>query len=310
MAEQHRVSRATIERDGAFARAVDALAAVAGADTRQLLLARVERLPRQVVQQLATLAETDPTTAKDLLVAAFEAPTPQAAAACIRQATTCGVCHRPLTNPTSIQRGIGPICACERGNSGAAPFHHGESGGRFSSEMRVSTDEVEQHDTPPPMPETVVPLPTPTSTLDVPTLLRATAVYLEAIQKGLAHGAFAETFDQYGSLWDAVHDGCVHLLDMLDGEPDASDERASVETLAPPAPVHAPAVPTTGRKPGYGDLPAKVRAVMQVYQQDGITAGALAKHVDAPRKQVWSTLERLVKQGKAEKHGTTYRWVA
>jgi hypothetical protein len=77
-----------------------------------------------------------------------------------------------------------------------------------------------------------------------------------------------------------------------------------------PAPVEAPAASASGRKPGYGALTAKVRVALQAHGQDGSTNGALAKQVDTPRNAVWQILERLVKQGKAQKNGTTYRWVA
>jgi hypothetical protein len=76
--------------------------------------------------------------------------------------------------------------------------------------------------------------------------------------------------------------------------------------LPPPAPVEAPAAPTTGRPPGYGALPAKVREAMQAHRKKGITASELATKLGEPRKQVWATLERLVKQGRATKKGATY----
>jgi len=69
------------------------------------------------------------------------------------------------------------------------------------------------------------------NSVNVQTLLRRTVLYLEAIRDGLDSGIFAETFDheEYGPLWDMVHDGCVHLLTMLDGEPDEPEEPVVVK---------------------------------------------------------------------------------
>ena len=81
--------------------------------------------------------------------------------------------------------------------------------------------------------------------LDLETLLRTAALYLEAIRDGLEDASFAETFDQYGPLWDGVHDGCVELLEILDGEPEEPER--DPEPIPEPAAAESTAIPISQR---------------------------------------------------------------
>ena len=76
----------------------------------------------------------------------------------------------------------------------------------------------------------------------------------------------------------------------------------------PPTAAAEPPAPTPpGRTGTYGQIPAKVLAALQAHGTDGATAHTLATAVAVPYGQVWTSLDRLVKQGKAVKEGTLYR---
>ena len=110
LAAQHKVGHATIERDGAYAAAVESLAAVLGPEARQAVLGGDLKLTKRDVQALASLVALTPEsvpTMQDALRSADPGPTLQAMARTAR----CDICHRPLSDPASISRGIGPVCA-------------------------------------------------------------------------------------------------------------------------------------------------------------------------------------------------------
>ena len=120
------------------------------------------------------------------------------------------------------------------------------------------------------MSETALPLPAITARLDLPTLLRATALYLAAIRDGLDHTSFAETFNQYGPLWDAVYDGCAELLALLDGGAEESEE--------PEEPTGVEPVPRQQNKGKAGIAPEvleTIRAERQRYPKLPLAAFAM-----------------------------------
>src|SRR5262249_39403065 len=79
LAVQHKVSKATIERDAAYAKAIDLLAEKVGPETRQVLLARETNVTQQDVKALAKMAVQHASTAKEALEAATHAKTPKQA---------------------------------------------------------------------------------------------------------------------------------------------------------------------------------------------------------------------------------------
>ena len=79
LAAQYKVGHATIERDGAYARAVDAIAEVAGPEARQALLARETKITQQEVKQLADVAKVSPPTAQEAMKGVQGAKTPKVA---------------------------------------------------------------------------------------------------------------------------------------------------------------------------------------------------------------------------------------
>lgn len=86
LAAEHHVGKATIERDAKFAKAVDTVATVIGKEARQALLNGTAKVTRAEVQQLATIAKANPQTARHVLQAVQDAPTPKAAGAVVREA--------------------------------------------------------------------------------------------------------------------------------------------------------------------------------------------------------------------------------
>jgi len=114
LAGEHGVSRNTIARDGAYAAAVETLATMLGPDARQAILTGHLQLTKQDVPLLASLVEKSPQTAaqvKAALVGATQGSDPAPVLRAIVTASRCGICSRPLSDPASVSRGIGPICA-------------------------------------------------------------------------------------------------------------------------------------------------------------------------------------------------------
>jgi hypothetical protein len=110
LADQHHISAPTIRRDGAYADGIEVLAQVLGPEVRQAILAGEIPLTRQDIRTLSLLLASDlenQTVAKAAQRDGVLAPTLQAMA----RAGRCAICHRPLSDPGSISRGIGPVCA-------------------------------------------------------------------------------------------------------------------------------------------------------------------------------------------------------
>ena len=88
LADRHKVGKATIERDAAYARAVDTIAEAVGPEIRQAILARDAKIGRQDVRMLAAMVTTSPESAKEVIEAVRAAPTPKAAKAVLAGAAS------------------------------------------------------------------------------------------------------------------------------------------------------------------------------------------------------------------------------
>jgi phage N-6-adenine-methyltransferase len=86
LASQHKVSKATIERDANYARNIDTLAETIGSEVRQTLLARETKVTQQDVKTLAKIATTHAPVAKETLAAVQEAKTPKQAREIVQRA--------------------------------------------------------------------------------------------------------------------------------------------------------------------------------------------------------------------------------
>jgi hypothetical protein len=86
LAVQHKVSKATIERDAVYAKAIDTIALIAGPEARQTLLGRETKVTQQEVKALAKMATKSAQTAKEALDAAQGAKTPKQARQIVRAA--------------------------------------------------------------------------------------------------------------------------------------------------------------------------------------------------------------------------------
>ena len=109
LAAVHQVGKRTIERDGAYAEDIELLARHLGPEVRQLILGTHE-LTRRDVQTLAGLAQADPEMI-EVLRDAVQSPEAPSVLQEVARAARCGICHRLLSDPASLSRGIGPVCA-------------------------------------------------------------------------------------------------------------------------------------------------------------------------------------------------------
>ncbi len=87
LATQHHVGTKTIERDGQFARAMDAIAAAAGEDAKNAILAHDVKVTQQEVQQLGKIATAQPKAAKNVLAQIKAAMKPQETKRIVREAS-------------------------------------------------------------------------------------------------------------------------------------------------------------------------------------------------------------------------------
>jgi hypothetical protein len=110
LAAQHNVGPATIERDGAYAQAMDTLAETVGVEVGPVLLARDLGLTRLGVKILGRILADTPETVQ-VVQDALRGPAPAETLRGILGAARCGICHRPLSTSSYVSRGIGPICA-------------------------------------------------------------------------------------------------------------------------------------------------------------------------------------------------------
>ena len=77
LANLYKVGTATIERDGAYARAIDAIVEVAGPEARRTLLARDTKMTQQEVKELADVASISPPTVQEVMASVQVAKTPK-----------------------------------------------------------------------------------------------------------------------------------------------------------------------------------------------------------------------------------------
>lgn len=101
LAEQHHVSRQTVERDGQFAKAVDAIAKAAGNGAKDAILSGDMKITRQEVQKLSEVAQAQPQTAKNVL-AQIAAEKPKEAKRIVQEAA------RQMPKPAVNNGGLFP----------------------------------------------------------------------------------------------------------------------------------------------------------------------------------------------------------
>lgn len=85
LAQEHKVHANTIKNDAAYAKSVDAIAAVAP-EAKQAILARDTQLDRKDVKALADIAEESPQAAKHIFAAIAQAPTRKEKKGVLREA--------------------------------------------------------------------------------------------------------------------------------------------------------------------------------------------------------------------------------
>jgi hypothetical protein len=276
LAAHHKVGVATIERDAQFARAVDAVAAVGGPDTRQMLLAREAKLGRKDVQRLATLAKERPQTAKEVLTAVREASSTKEVRATLATAFgACEICGKTLSVPSSVQAGVGPVCACKPSAS--------------TTEAEASPHAAPDDS---PAPDTLADR--PVLSLDVH--MEEVCAALTVLMVRLERETLPSALDPYTehSVWLAK--ACQKVVHTLTEHP------VVLEALYPPTPAQTSARADGAR--AHGLLHGAVLVMAQ--RRRRFTCGALAAALKEDTKAVWQVLQRLVKQGVVRREGDEY----
>jgi hypothetical protein len=205
---------------------------------------------------------------------------------------TCADCGRPLTDAGSIRRGTGPVCACKTtsaasGSASPGPLLQDASD---SEQAALEHDQGQQADK------------EKARKAAEDRAERQTRACAEAVQY------LGELVTDYG--FEVVETQILAVFLAAHGRPaPASHGSQAVDPGAIPEEVRQAPPTTPGQAPQTG-LAARVRAALPTYGLQGTTAGALAKVLGVSNDKTWRNLERLVKQGKARKAGTTYIFLA
>ena len=267
LANLYKVGTATIERDGAYARAIDAIVEVAGPEARRTLLARDTKMTQQEVKELADVASISPPTVQEVMASVQVAKTPKtvkqivqlAVEAAQKQVATVGsgnLAEAGVSRATLARLAPKPTATTAKAASvqASVPAHpqHGE----------------------------VV----PKSRLDK--VLGETLGNIEMLEA--TYRATPVLFELHRDAYDALKDACRRLITLL-------------EPPAPAVPV-APRAPVPQREAGT----LMMAAWRMVKKLQPCTNAQVAKALDAKPKHVHRALQSLVKQGKARKEGLTY----
>jgi hypothetical protein len=199
---------------------------------------------------------------------------------------TCADCGRPLTDAGTIRRGTGSVCACKTtsaasGSASPGPLLQDASD---SEQAALEHDQGQQADQ------------EKTRKAAEERAARQTRACAEAVQY------LGALVTDYGL--EVVETQILAVFLAAHGRPALASH--AVQAVDPGAiPEEASTPPATAQAPQRG-LAARVRAGLQAHGTQGIRSSALAQELGAPNDKVWRNLERLVKQGRATKKGTTY----
>ena len=284
LAKEYKVSRSTMLRDSTFADAIDTLAEALGPDVRQAILAQTTPITREGVRQLATLARTDGAAAERAWMDLLATETAQGAREALARhlgATQCGICHRPLSDPASMQRGIGPICAGHGNGAQSSRGGHAVTSPQREAVLVLEPEEGEADD-PPLAPEVL-----PPSRIDQ--VLQAAMGALETLEGYYRATPHLFELHQVGTL--ALTEACRRFAALVDPE-------------APPAPA-----PQSDPAPSR-ELVGLQQAVWRTVQAlEPCTPKQVAKALRAKQQATIQALQALVQQGTVRQEGLVYRVV-
>jgi hypothetical protein len=204
----------------------------------------------------------------------------------------CADCGRPLTDADSIRRGVGPVCACKTTSaaSRSASPRHLLQDASASEQATLAHDQGQEADE------------EKARKAAEERAERQTCACAAAVQY------LGELVTDYGL--EVVETQILAVFLAAHGRPaPASHVSQAVDPGAMPEEVRQAPPTTPGQAPQTG-LAARVRAALPTYGPQGTTAGALAKVLGVSNDKTWRNLERLVKQEKARKAGTTYIFLA
>jgi hypothetical protein len=291
----HKVSVPTLKRDAAFARAVDAVAEVGGPDTRQMILAREAKVGRQDVQRLATLAKERPQTAKEVLTAVREASSAKEVKATLATAFgACEICGKTLSMPSSVEAGVGPVCACKP--SASAP-------------AAVAFPVAEPAEAPASSPR-AEPL-----TLSLVAHMEEVWAALGAFEGRLGREVLPHALDVCPQLSIALAKTCGKVVHALTSHPLVcgavfpSRTPPAVAKASPPSKAQKRAKPAKKPATRAGARPSGLlhgTVLEMAERQQRFTCKGLAEAVREEVKTVWQVLQRLLKQEVVRREGDEY----
>jgi hypothetical protein len=199
----------------------------------------------------------------------------------------CLNCGKSLSDPTSSQRGIGPVCACSP---------HATAAGRASEQATLEPAQS-QASTAPQVGQSDPHAVKQARNAAEDRAARQSRACAEAVQY------LGELATDYGL--EVVETQILAVFLAAQGRPTpASHVPQAVDPGVIPAEVRQ-TIPTAPRQAPQTGLAARVRATLPTYGLQGTTAGALAKVLGVSHDKTWRNLERLVKQGKARKEGVS-----
>jgi hypothetical protein len=266
LAVQHKVSKATIERDAVYAKAIDTIADVVGIEARQALLSPETKVTQQEVKALAKIATKHALTAKEALDAVQGAKTPKQARQIVREKVR--EVREYEEGMARMIRSTTPedeLPACYRAKPTPAPTDG------LASRFRQSLRSLEVLHT----------------CLQMVSLPDDLDPHREAC---LALGKAYRQIEQLMGQHTAIRYGLFGM--------------APVPTTTAPAPAAPESQPAPGAQRKPGALIQVVWEALQHHAP--CSNAQVAQVTGESRKHVHKALQSLVKQGKARKEGLTY----
>jgi hypothetical protein len=206
----------------------------------------------------------------------------------------CEICGKTLSVPSSVQAGIGPICACK------------PTGPATGAEAAPIADHDDS-----PAPDTLADRPVLSLGAQVDKVYTA----LTILRLRLAREELPIALDPYAESSVRLAKACQEVVHTLTEHPVVLE--AVYPPRAAPATAKAPPAPKAQQRP----QPAKKRAQAGQAQPSGLLSGAVLAMAERQRrftckalaealheevKAVWQVLQRLLKQGVVRREGDDY----
>ena len=281
LAVQHKVSKATIERDAAYARNIDTLADTIGPEARQTLLAREAKVSQHEVRQLAAVAQVSPSTAKEVLANVQFAKTPKAAKQMVDAGFKAAKAHiATVGSGNLVEAGVPRAIITLLTPKSTTPIPTAPTAAQA---VAVHAPVPE-----PPVNGAVMP------TSDVGKLLSETLGNIEMLET--YYRATPVLFELHRDTYDTLKGACLRFIALLDHE----------APVAPPEPTPRQQASRPQAQQGRTEA---IRQMARKLRQ--FTCADLAKELGDDAEKVRKALKQLVeaKHPVITKKGTVYTWV-